>query len=418
MSIKFVLATLAFTGFGVALILAFIFGRRAIRGRYFRRRDARTDFVSRHWSAIVNGEFPVEQWSSNRMDRDVVEQMALRRLELAQAGEAATLKELLRSSGLLARRIREAGQRRAWRKRKALLLLSRMQLTEALPALEAALEDLREDVVIDAIRGLGRFAGAQAGAAIIRRLSRAMLDCPPHTLKSALADCFRNHSSALLGLLDGAPDSVRPVLAEILAEVAGPDTTGNLLGLMVDPLDDVRAAAARIFAMVRPSGAAVALALLARDRVWFVRLRAMAALGEVQDTRSVIVMIQGLCDGNRLVRLKAASALARMHGQAARILELAEETNDRYALQALVSEMERSGAILRLVDALADDATQNNVEPALLAAVRGGAARITADLMLNHPHSRVRQRLVVIVARSRRVTVERREGRAATAVLK
>jgi hypothetical protein len=67
-------------------------------------------------------------------------------------------------------------------------------------------------------------------------------------------------------------------------------------------------------------------------------------------------------------------------------------------LQALVSEMERSGRLFRLVDALGDEPADGVAASAVEAAIRGGAARIMADLALRHSNPLVRQQLDLILA--------------------
>jgi len=62
--------------------------------------------------------------------------------------------------------------------------------------------------------------------------------------------------------------------------------------------------------------------------------------------------LRALCDSNRYVRLRAAWGLAQMGSNLDHILMEVVETQDNYALQAFVSELERSGAINRLVDTL------------------------------------------------------------------
>jgi HEAT repeat protein len=91
---------------------------------------------------------------------------------------------------------------------------------------------------------------------------------------------------------------------------------------------------------------------LANDPEWFVRLRAVVALGEIENLGKIRTLLQALCDTSRYVRQRAAWALARMEPQLEQILEDVVATNDEYALQAFISELERSGAIDKVVSAM------------------------------------------------------------------
>jgi hypothetical protein len=100
------------------------------------------------------------------------------------------------------------------------------------------------------------------------------------------------------------------------------------------------------------------------------------------------------------VRLKAASALVNFRGEEERIMHLAVQTNDRYAVQALVSEIERSGRFPEIVNQLASGFGRPATESVLLTALQNGSTHLMADLLLKHPDRRVRARLAHLLARS------------------
>jgi HEAT repeat protein len=193
---------------------------------------------------------------------------------------------------------------------------------------------------------------------------------------------------------------LRPILARVLAEAADANLEGDLLDLASDLSPEVRASSARALAVARPPYALTALTRLAADEEWFVRLRAIVALGELKSRTAIPLLIEGLRDANRYVRLRAASALANFEGEEEKIFYLTRQTDDRYALQALVSEMQRSGRISELVNALADPQRRALAEPALLEALRCGSQRILIDLLLHHRNWRTRGLLARLVARS------------------
>ena len=397
---RMLLASLAVSVAGIIVGLTFILLRRLIRSRYFRRRDAHAHFTRTRWDRIVSGEIAPARWSFDPVAREVVEEIVLDRLDTATGEELERLRALIRVSGLLAGQIGQVRRCRGWRRRKALLTLGRMQLPECVPVLSEALEDPQGGVVVDAIRALGRVGNASAGDAIVKRLSRSAVTCPAQALESALANCYASDPSGLLELVLAANDAMRPAMARALAAVAWPGMRGNFLALASDPLADVRASAARIFALARPAGAFSILTKLAGDPEWFVRLRTMVALGDLHDPAAITVLLGGLCDINRLVRLRAASALAGVDGHEQGILHLATVTKDRYALQVLISEMQRMGTFSRMVEALATDSQRGSAESGLRMAIAGGANRMLLNLMLRHPNASVRENLARILAQS------------------
>ena len=247
---------------------------------------------------------------------------------------------------------------------------------------------------------MGRIELPYAAEPILEHFSQGRLNLPAPILQSALIGCFRSQPSLLLSFLRQADDRVRPLLARVLAEVATPALENTLLSLASDPLAEVRASAARALAEAKPPFALSALAGLADDAEWFVRLRAVIAIGRLHDRRGIPVLLEALCDRNRYVRLRSAAALVGLEGHEEQVLQLAMQMGDRYALQALVSEMERSGRIPELVNALRDPQRRPLAEAALLAALHGGAPRILLDLMLHHADWRTRGALARLLARS------------------
>jgi HEAT repeat protein len=96
------------------------------------------------------------------------------------------------------------------------------------------------------------------------------------------------------------------------------------------------------------------------DAEWFVRLRAVVALASINHSGRVRPLLRALCDSNRYVRQRAAWALAQIGSDLDNILSQVVETQDNYALQAFISELERSGAIETLVEALTKSNEKNN----------------------------------------------------------
>ena len=385
---------------GIGLPLAFILLRRAYRQWHFRQRDARTLAIRKLWPMILDGRVLPETWRFRRLDCEIVESMLLDRLEVAHPDEALLLCSCLRASGLLDLRIWEARHRRGWRRRQVLVALGRMRAEEAIPALAEALDDSQAETRIAALRGLGRTQMSAAAECILSCLAHGPLRFPETPLQNALLHCCREDPAVLIPYLHKADDRLRPLLARVLGEIATPALEEELLLLASDPLAEVRASAARALGEAKPRLALTALANLAGDREWFVRLRAVVAMGELHDARCIPVLIGTLCDANRHVRLRSAAALARLAGHVESIIEQVVKTRDRYALQALVSELERSGRILQLVNDLAEPRQRRTARASLLAAVRAGTHRLLLDTLMHHANWRVRTAIARLLAES------------------
>ncbi|MBI3661524.1 MAG: HEAT repeat domain-containing protein [Acidobacteria bacterium] len=388
------------TAVAIGLLLAFILGRRTWKSRVFRRRDRRSLVIRRKWNEIVGGAVPPEEWRFDPVDREIVETILLDKLEMAQQEEATQLLRCLRESGLLDMRIYEARQYTGWRRRQALVSLGRMRAPEVIPALSHALEDRHHETRIAAVRGLGRLGLPEAAIPILDRVVLGELDIPPTPLQNALLNCCRWRPSILVPYVRKAKDETRGLLARVLGEIATGDLDEDLLLLAYDPLPDVRAAAARALGEARLGVALSALGTLAADTEWFVRLRAVVSLGQLQHPRTIPVLVELLCDKNRYVRLRSAMALARLEEQLPEIFALVTQKHDRYALQALVSELQRSGAILDLVSALRVPTKRAAAEAVLMAVLRSGAQRLLLATLSHHADWHVRVALARLLARS------------------
>jgi len=348
------LKAILFSLTGILLLLGFIVFRRWRRGRYFQRLNERTYVIRTNWDSIISGQIPARSWRLRPLDCSIVEAMLLDAIETSTADQLPALLLRLRDSGLLDMRIFEARKLHGWRQRSALVALGRTRAPEAVPALAEALDSPSLDTRIAAVRGLGRTGLIEAAVPLLDCYVAGQLQVPEHVLKNALAACCRSYPSILLSYLNHSRGVIRELLARVLGELAGPDLLDELLVLTADPLPEVRASAARALGNAKSSVALAALAALSVDPVWFVRLRAMVALGSLEHSGRIKPLLQGLCDVNRNVRQRAAWALARVEPDLAIILEQVIDTRDKYALQAFVSELERSGAMDKVIQAIVE----------------------------------------------------------------
>src|SRR5580698_2978304 len=371
----FVLRAILGSLLGIFLLVGFIVLRRWYRARYFRRMNERTVALRSQWNDIVSGKIPPKDWRFNSLDCEIVESILLDNIEMATPDDLRPLLDCLRVSGLLDMLIYEARTQRSWKQRTALLALGRTRAREAIPALAAALDSRLAETRIAAIRGLGRTAIMEAAIPILDRIVDGKLDAPERSVKNSLANCCRSHPEILISYLEQTQGPPRELLARVLAELASPELGEELLVLAADALPEVRASAARALGNTNTSYTLPALHSLAADPEWFVRLRAVVALGQIENIGKISILLRSLCDANRHVRQRAAWALARMGPQLNQILEDVVATKDDYALQSFVSELERSGAIEKIVSGLGSS-DHNSAEAALNEVVAGAIKRV------------------------------------------
>jgi HEAT repeat protein len=348
-----ILKAVLFSLAGIFLLVAFIVMRRWYRGRYFERLNQRTFAIRAQWDDIISGKVPARTWRLKPLDCSIVEAILLDRIEMASSEELVQLLKPLRESGLLDMRILEARHLKGWKQRTALVALGRTRTPEAVPALAEALDSSSAETRIAAVRGLGRTGVIEAAVPLLDRYVAGQLHVPEHVLKNALAACCRPYPSIVLSYMDQSSGPNRELLARVLGELAGPDLLDELLILTADALPEVRASAARALGNAKSSVALAALSALAADPEWFVRLRSVVALGSLEHPGRIKPLLRALCDSNRNVRQRAGWALARVEPDLDQILAQVIETNDKYALQAFISELERSGTVDKVVKLLA-----------------------------------------------------------------
>jgi hypothetical protein len=351
---------------GIVLLIAFIATRRWYRGRYFQRLSERTFALRSQWEDVLSGKFPARAWRLKPLDCEIVESILLDSIEIATAEQLPILLNCLRSSGLLDMRIYEARSATGWKRRSALLALGRTRAHEAIPALAEALDAQDEETRIAAVRGLGRTELPQAAVPILDCLFLSRQTIPEHAIKNALASCCRSSPAILLRYLKESTGRPREVLARVLAELATAELGEDLILLATDSDAEVRASAARALGNSQPSFALPVLSIMVKDEQWFVRLRAVVALASINHHARVRPLLRALCDSNRFVRQRAAWALIQIGSNLDDILSQVVETQDNYALQAFISELERSGSIENLVEVLEERQEQNAARNILL----------------------------------------------------
>ncbi|MGA7177419.1 MAG: HEAT repeat domain-containing protein, partial [Candidatus Acidiferrales bacterium] len=213
------------------------------------------------------------------------------------------------------------------------------------------LDDPRAATQLAAVRGLARTSLATAAEAMLERVVTSELALEGTSLLNALMICTRGNPRILMPYLYVAQGPVRELLARVMAEVASLALGDDLLLLAYDISDEVRASVARALGHAEFGFAFAALDALATDHKWFVRLRAITSLGQFQEPRALPVLLRGVCDRNRHVRQRAAEALAHMPNPVDVLREVLDR-HDAYALQAMIAELDRTGAFEKVLEEL------------------------------------------------------------------
>jgi HEAT repeat protein len=365
---------------GIVVLITLIAVRRWCRTRYFHQLSERTFALRSQWDDILSGKVAASTWRLKQLDCEIVESMLLDRLELAVLPEELPpLLKCLRTSGLLDMRLHQARAERGWKRRAALIALGRTRAPEAVPALAEALDAPEEETRIAAVRGLGHTELAKAATPIMEYLLAGSQSIPEHVIKNALVNCCQNSPRTLLHYLKQSTGRPRALLARVLGELATPELGEDLILLATDNDAEVRASAARALGNSQPAFALPVLSVMVTDPEWFVRLRAVVALASINHNGRIRPLLRALCDSNRHVRLRAAWALAQLGSNLDDIFNEVVETQDNYALQAFISELERCGAVDGLMKALESKDDRNQARQILLETVHTTLQNIVRD---------------------------------------
>src|SRR6266567_206871 len=118
-------------GSGVAMLLVFLVGRRAIRQFRIRQYDELAFQVHNQWRDIVRGEILADAWRKNPMQCEIVQSIVVQEISAATDKDRAGLQEFLRSTGLVDLCIEKVKGGHGWSRRRAMLALGAMRVPEA-----------------------------------------------------------------------------------------------------------------------------------------------------------------------------------------------------------------------------------------------------------------------------------------------
>jgi HEAT repeat protein len=336
----------------LAFLLLFIVARRMIRARYFRRYDTAARRLRRRWPEMLASHVMPECWRSDKLTCTVALDIALDSLEQDES-IATNAIEFLRRTALLDQAIYAARHTRTSQREPALLRVARTRAPEALPLLVDALHSALPSTRMAAVQALGRTGLPQAVAPLLEAVILRAIVPPPAVLKQALVNCCRGDPTILVPYIRDSKGPEHELVCQVAGEIADDRLADELILLVDDRAPEVRAAAARALHRINKITALPLLAELSMDDAWFVRLRAVMSLAVFHEPEARDALIRTLCDTNRLVRQRSAAALCTHTSELPAICVMVAETGDKYALQALVSHLERCGTLDQVMAACA-----------------------------------------------------------------
>ncbi|MFQ5817677.1 MAG: HEAT repeat domain-containing protein [Terriglobia bacterium] len=395
---RILLALLALLNLGAA---AAVLLRRFFKHWYLLAQD------EQRLEAAAYVERALEQLRQGRVlpappSRRLAENELLRRLPQAAPEEQDGLQQLFRQWRLRDDRIRRLRRGPPWQRAQSAMVLGRMQTREALPEILKLLAQDNTEMRLAALRALELLGDPKAIDALVNVLP-AVKDTAWRMVWAALIACARAQPERLRAHLAHPEPRVREVVAAVLGELNSPALLDALLAHANDPHPGVRA---RLACALGRSGSTRALPLLSErawDPVWYVRLHAVGALGALGDREAHELLALAVRDPNLQVRQKAAAALCLLWRDPIYLINLlCQGAPDRYALGAVVSELDWSGvtweAINRVNAPLPGLRQQSRELVERLISV--GAYAPVLYAIETHPDTQVRRVLLELVARA------------------
>ena len=376
---------------GILVMVGFMALRRWRRGQRFARRDD----LRRQWlerlPVLLSGVEISRSELATRDQRETLETLVIDRTEVAPEQEKERLRKLLERAGFLDRHIDWVRRGKDWQKMQSAVLLGRAGARVALPALLALLRDPSAELRHVAARALAAIGDPRAASALLECTAQPSLPIPHTIWLYAVVGC-RVPRGSLISLLHNPRAQVRALAARALSELPEPATFDQVQEFAFDPNEEVRAQAARMLGRSADPRAAPLLVALVRDSVWFVRLRALAAIGGLNRPECLDAVLHGTRDPHFQVRETATLTLARLAAKPLPVLRYLVNAGNRYAVEAYLSMLGRSGLLWRTIALLQSAQAEERQEATnvLGAALRAGATQEFLYALETHPDFRLR----------------------------
>lgn len=383
-------------------LLVLVFLRRVVKARIFSLQDEHRFRWARVVEEVLQGRSASESIPPIRSNwhRARAEEVLLQRWERATPTERSVLKSLFYQWGLFKWRRARLRHWGSLERARSALVLGRIGCSETLPEVLGLLKRERSHArvaVISAVELLGQPAAIDA---LIAFLVERGVRCRQPVL-AALIHCAQARPAKLLPHLQHKLPWLRAVIAGVLAEVATPEEVPDLLRAASDTEPEVRTKIASALGRTGGESAVGALRALAEDSQWYVRLRAIRSLGELQPAVDPGFFWKALQDKHWVVRGEAARALYHSCQDPIFLLRKArEEIQDRYALGAVVSLLEREGVIWDAIGVLCSSSPEERQagEELIRELFRADKVAAASYALEAHPDDCVRGELLQLAA--------------------
>src|SRR6266853_499873 len=126
---------------GVAMLVVYLAGRRALQQFRIRRYDELAFKLHNQWREIIRGSVPAETWRKDPMQCEIVQSIVVQDIGAATDKDRIGLQEFLRATGLIDLCIEKVDRGHGWARRRAMMALGAMRVPEAISPLSDALDD-------------------------------------------------------------------------------------------------------------------------------------------------------------------------------------------------------------------------------------------------------------------------------------
>jgi HEAT repeat protein len=409
---------------GVIIIgMVWVIFIRAMQKRYLNRLDTAKDRYRPMISAILEGSFernldPLHHHPQT-VEWQAIEELLLGLMEELSGEERGKVTKVFEQLSYVDFYLQEFKVDIPWRRTVAAERLGLMRSPRAIPGLLKALEDQDRGVRQIALRVLGQIRDPQALKELVNKLERATVPDKGLSRRLVMAALVPYGEAAVTLLthkLSDPSDAVRTLVAEILGEIASPQSLGVLIKSLEDPSPEVRSRTAYALGQIRHPLAVKPLVAALSDPFWYVRLQAARSLGRLESPQAIYELSLRLTDSHAQVRSAAAEALIKIGPLALQVLTIyVLYTRDRYAREQVSKVLQQSGLIDQWIGYLdtSDETVRKQAKDLLVAVAQAGILDVLINALQSHPNRKVRMELIDILGKSGRLVALRAIRRSA-----
>jgi HEAT repeat protein len=237
------------------------------------------------------------------------------------------------------------------------------------------------------------------------------------TIKAAIVRAEIEDPAALMLFLEHDNDRVRFLVVDCIREICAkpreePLTAHNfpqemyklfLEVLVKDQCVDVRARSAAVVRHFHDAASVAALSELMRDESEFVRLHAVRSCADAYYGEMIPQVAERVMDTRWRVREAAVQTLNRLGTRGMKaVADGFLKTKDRYASEQIAEELQRSGAIVDIVEGLDAGSEPSRVALAVCRKMLAlGKSSFLAEMLGKHKSTEKRARLMELMATAR-----------------